>query len=192
MDREFGRRVKTARAYRDEMSQGALAEKLSAQPGQTAVSASTVKRIESGDPGVKGDPQVWAERIAQATDVPLGFLLDGWEHAQVEAVVLSMPHDAKAIERMQKMIRALNEMAEGEPIMYYVDREEGLVYIGPADMPDPPGDPMTLEEMRALAREPEADAPLTPRDELGRDLSDDDPSPQSPEQNAPPAVGDGS
>jgi transcriptional regulator with XRE-family HTH domain len=77
-DESFGARVRAARGYGG-MSQRQLAAAIAARYPDAPVSASTIKRLEAGDPSVRGSLIEWTVWVADATRTPDWFLEGGWD-----------------------------------------------------------------------------------------------------------------
>jgi transcriptional regulator with XRE-family HTH domain len=75
---DFGSRVRAARGFAD-ITQAELARRISEQFPGNSVSAATVKRLEHGDPSVKGTQVDWSRWVSATTDTPQWFLEYGWD-----------------------------------------------------------------------------------------------------------------
>jgi len=73
----FGARVRAARSFAG-LSQAALVGRINEQARAAIASPSTVKRVESDDPSVRGSFDAWIEAISEATGAPDWFLECGW------------------------------------------------------------------------------------------------------------------
>lgn len=106
---DFGRRVRTARAYAS-VSQSELAAGIAARFPDAAVSPATIKRLENDDLGVKGSVYEWASRIAPVTGVPEWFLVGSWTGA-AEVLEVAIPDQEVALENLRKShVRAKTEV----------------------------------------------------------------------------------
>lgn len=110
-DPDFGKRVRAARAYTG-LSQAGLAAEITARYPRNSVSASTIKRLESGDSSVQGSQREWTVWVADATGTPDWFLEQGWPDDPVSPQLRS--REAQALETLLSEARVERQLEVAE------------------------------------------------------------------------------
>lgn len=126
---DFGACVRAARGFAG-FSRRELAEKLSAANPAAPVSDTTIKRLEGGDPSVKGARDVWAERIATTCNVPLWFLMEGWAGGEYEAFRLSIPKTPAGLDMLAEVFRQISGLPADAPLNVTLDPERNIALLG--------------------------------------------------------------